>query len=308
MSISVEAINLGKVVQLVANNEGWRRVDTRYRLDKSTYIGGNPEATFNQSPKQLLEPYKEAWLTTQKLRPTDYNRSKVAIRVLAVTDGILSTEGVTTDYYTLWGLPKTEATKPLFAEHEKSVVVNRVSSPNALYIAELPWGACTHNTLLDKNGDVLMMVRSQSQGFNAGRVSVTEEEQTEVEDLSTFATATRSFAEELGLSVEERAIRLLGVAMEKGAAYPAFAFVTQTDVLAKDITQKWRELDSTENTALFSVPIAQVGKWTATDEVGPDIWGQYLLAGGISPDAKLKLHATSAWRIGLAKEYASAAS
>ena len=149
-----------------------------------------------------------------------------------------------------------------------------------------------------------LMVRSQSQGFNAGRVSVTEEEQTDVEDSSFFATSARSFKEELSLRVPQRRIKLLGVAMEKGAAYPAYAFVTETDLKPTKLVEGWRKArDYNENTALFAVPMTKVDGWINTEEISPEVWSQHLLAGGIAHDAKLRLHATSAWRIYLGREY-----
>lgn len=304
MNIDVEPKDLGKVVQLVAKNDGWTREHTLFQIDRTSYIGGNPNADFNKTPESLASSLLQAWLTTRELRPNDFNGSKVAVSRLAVIEGLLVVTGVTTDYFTLWGLPKTDATKELFKDHEREIVINRVIPPTAVYATQLPWGACSHNTLLDRNGDILMMVRSLSQGFNAGRVSVTEEEQTEPTDSSVFATSARSFKEELNLEIPQRRVRLLGVAMEKNAAYAAFAYITQTDILATDLVKKWkRAKDYNENTALFVVPMTQVDKWTNTHDVTSDIWGQHLLAGDIAPDATLRLHATSPWRIDLAKKY-----
>lgn len=303
MNIDVEPKDLGKVVQLVAKDDGWKRNETRYSVDRKIYIGGNPNTLSNQTPDELISPLSQAWHTTREQRPTDFNGLKVAVQRLAVEDGVLSVNGITTDYFTLWGLPR--AAKELFQEHEAGVVVNKASrSGNALYEATLPWGICTHNILLDKNGDVLMMVRSQSQGFQAGRVSVTEEEQTEVGDSSSFATSARSYKEELNLKIPQRRVRLLGVAMEKGAAYPAFAYVAETDLLAHNLAREWKKArDYNENTALFAVPMTQVDRWLQEDRIKSDIWQQSLLAGNIAPDAILNFHATSPWRIDLAKKY-----
>lgn len=148
------------------------------------------------------------------------------------------------------------------------------------------------------------MIRSMSQGFNQGRVSVTEEEQMEPDDDSPFFASSRSFTEELDLLVPERRISLVGVAMEKRAAYPAYAFVGETDILATNIVDSWRQArDYNEHTALFVVPMTQIDKWMNTDDINPEIWQAHFLAGNIAPDAKLRLHNTSAWRLELVRKF-----
>ncbi len=310
--IDVEPRDLGKVVQLVAKTNGWEAAETRFAIKSSILITGNP-GTFNQTPPELIQPLRAAWLTTKEKRPTDFNGPKVAVTRLAVVDGILRTEAELTDYFTLWGLPQAPESRPLFEEHERNIVVNRAIVPgDALYQTEIPWGVCTHNILLDGSGDLIFMIRSLSQGFNQGRVSVTEEEQMEPEDRSPFVASRRSFPEELGQAVGETIrrdrIRLLGVAMEKGSAYPAFAFITETGTLPRDIERSWRGArDYNENTSLFVVPMSQIDRWMATDEVAPEVWHPSFLAGNIAEDAKLRLHNTSAWRLELARQYIKAA-
>lgn len=148
------------------------------------------------------------------------------------------------------------------------------------------------------------MTRSMAQGFNQGRVSVTQEEQMEPDDNTPFFTSHRSFIEELNLLVPEERISLIGVAMEKGAAYPAFAFITKTDILARKLIEYWRKArDYNENTALFVVPMAQIDRWMTQAEIASDTWHTTFLAGNISPDAKLRLHNTSAWRLDLARTF-----
>ncbi len=305
MSIDVEPKDLRKVVQLVANSEGWSRNQTRYNIDLSQYIGGNPQAILNQTPAEFIEAFQRAWFTTQEKRPTDFNGPKVAVTELAVQDGILSTKGVRTDYFTLWGLP--QAAKELFTRHEAEVVINRATRlGDALYKANLPWGLCTHNLLLDKNGDVFGMVRSRSQGFHSGRLSTTEEEQTETFDSSAFATSARSFWEELRLRIPQKRVRLLGVAEEKGGAYPAYAFVTETDLTPKKLVERWRKAkDYNENTALLLIPMTQIDTWVNQDQdkINPQVWGPHLVRGNITPDAIIQLHPTSSWRMSLAREY-----
>lgn len=305
MGIDTEPKDLGKVVQLVANSEGWSRNQTRYNIDSSVYIGGNPQAPLNKTPAEFIEAFKRAWFTTKEKRPTDFNGPKVAVTELAVKNGILSTRGVRTDYFTLWGLP--QAAPELFAKHEAKVVINRATKlGDALYKANLPWGLCTHNLLLDSNGDVYGMVRSRSQGFHSGRLSITEEEQTEPADSSAFATSARSFWEELRLRIPQKRVRLLGVAEEKGVAYPAYAFVTETDLKPRKLVERWRKAqDYNENTALLLIPITQIDQWANQDQdkVNPGIWGQHLIGGNITSDAIIQLHPTSSWRMRLAKEY-----
>lgn len=303
--IDVEPKDLGPVVQLVAKSDGWKKEKIRFNLDRSTLITGNPDSrVVHQTPVELRAPLQAAWLTTKERRPNDFNGLKVAVRRLAVIDGILQTDAFVTDYFTLWGLPQAEESKPLFAEYERQVVINRADSPNALYETNIPWGVCSHNILLDRNGDILFMIRSMSQGFNQGRVSVTEEEQMEPDDLTPFFASYRSFTEELDLLVPEQRISLVGVAMEKGAAYPAYAFIGETEILARDIVDSWRKArDYNENTALFAVPMTQIGRWMAQDEITSEVWHINFLAGKIAPDAKLRLHNTSAWRLELAKRF-----
>lgn len=305
MQIDVEPRDLGPVVQLVVKPDGWKPEETRYNLNP-IYIGGdsNPSVA-NHTPENLIEPLQAAWLTTKEKRPTDFNGLKVGVRRLAVIDGILQTDGIITDYFTAWGLPKADASKALFVEHERQVVINRTDAPNAIYETNIPWAVCSHNILLDRNGRILTMVRSQSQGFNAGRVSTTEEEQMEPTlDFSPFSVSFRSFHEELNLIVPPQRVRLLGVALEKGAAYPAYAFVAETNEAAEGIVTPWRRArDYNEHTALFAVEMTEIDKWLGIEEVTADIWQKSFLAGNIAHDAKLKLHATSPWRINLVKEY-----
>lgn len=305
MSIDGEPRDLGKVIQLVAKSNGWKKEETRFTIDRSVLITGNPDpGIVHQTPSELIQPLRAAWLATKERRPNDFNGPKVAVRRLAVIDGILETDAVRTDYFTLWGLPQADESKPLFVELEREVITNKAVLPNALYETDKPWGLCSHNTLIDSNGDLLFMIRSMSQGFNQGRVSVTEEEQMEPEDPSPYFASSRSFVEELSLEVPEERIFLLGVAFEKGAAYPAYGYLAETDVLAKDLPDKWRRArDYNENTALFVVPMAQVDKWVSSDEITSDIWQRNFLAGKIAPDAKLRLHNTSAWRLDLARKF-----
>lgn len=307
MQIDVEPRDFGSVVQLVAKPGGWKPEEIKYTLNPA-YIGGdrNPKLV-NITPAFLKEPLEAAWLETREKRPNDFNGLKVAVQRLTVIDGILTSHAYVTDYFTVWGLPKAEASKDLFAELEKNIVVNRIDSPNARYETErpIPWAVCSHNVLLDSNGRILMMVRSMSQGFNAGRVSVTEEKQMEPTlDYSPFSASFRSFHEELGVIVLPQRIRLLGVALERGAAYPAYCFVAETTELAQNIVKKWRQArDYSENTALFVVEMTEVDQWLQSGEVRSDVWNRHLLGGNIAPDAVLKLHATSPWRINLAREY-----
>jgi len=303
--IDVEPRDLGPVVQLVAKPDGWKPEETRYNLNP-IYIGGDPNPSIvNHTPRDLSEPLRAAWLTTEEKRPNDFNGLKVAATRIAVIDGVLQTDAVITDYFTAWGLPKADASKDLFAEHERQVVINRVAAPDAVYETDIPWAVCSHNTLIDRNGRILMMVRSQSQGFSAGRISATEEEQMEPTlDFSPFVASFRSFHEELNLIVPPRRVRLLGVALERGAAYPAYSFVAEADEKAEDIIEKWRRArDFNENTALFAVEMTVVDEWLNATEITPDIWQDSLLAGDIAHDAKLKFHPTSPWRIGLVKVY-----
>lgn len=311
MDIDVEPKDLGSVVQLVAKSAGWKPKETRYTLNP-IYIGGDPNPSIeNRTPESLIKPLQAAWLTTREKRPTDFNGLKVAVQRLSVIDGILLTEGVITDYFTAWGLPKADDSKDLFAEHERQVVINRIDAPNVAYETDIPWAVCSHNILLDKNGRILMMVRSQSQGFNAGRVSATEEEQMEPTlDFSPFSASFRSFHEELDLIVSPQRMRLLGVALEKGAAYPAYAFVAEIDISATDPIGKQKLIDSwkrardyNENTALFAVEMTGVDQWLSVDEVTRDIWHSSFLAGNIDDNAILRFHATSPWRINLARKY-----
>lgn len=307
MAIETQSKDFGKIVQLVANTEGWSNKQTRYRINTSVYIGGNPTENLERVPDQLREPLQRAWLTTRDQRPTDFNGPKVAVTRLEVMDGILITEGVRTDYFTLWGLPK--AAPELFERHEAEVIINKaIIEGNALYVPNLPWGICTHNIVLDKNGDTLMMVSSASHGFHAGKGSVTEERQTEPQELSFFVTSSSSFKKELGLTIPQGRVRLLGVAEEKGVAYPAFALVGHADMLVADLVKKWQKAEAyRQNKALIVVPMSQVDRWIGQDVIGPEVWGSHFLAGDINPDANIQLHPTSSWRMQLVQEYSRSA-
>lgn len=151
MSIDVEPRDLGKVVQLVAKSDGWKKGDIKFSLDNTILIVGNPDPNIiHQTPSELIQPLQAAWLTTKERRPRDFNDPKVAVRRLAVIDSFLEVNTVQTDYFTLWGLPQADKSKPLFAEHERNVIINRAKSPEALYETVIPWGICTHNVLLEK--------------------------------------------------------------------------------------------------------------------------------------------------------------
>lgn len=302
MLIDIEPKEIKGVVQLVANPAGWQLHETRYDFNPDLFVTGNPDVK-SQTPDHLIEALRRAWRTTQEQRPTDFNGLKVAVSKLAVRDGILVTEGYLTDYFTLWGIPR--AATEQFQRHLERVIINKAQAPDALYETLLPWGICTHNVLLDENGDVLMLTRSLDQGFNAGRVSITEEEQMDPDrDITPFNAAYTSYWEEMGVLVPPSTLRLLGVAMERGAAYPAYCFVANTREVAKDIIETWRKArDYKENTALFAVPMTEISSWLKSDEVRSDVWHRHLLGGDVAPDAILKLHATSSWRIGLLKSY-----
>jgi len=306
MGIDLESKRLGGVVQLVANTEGWKMQQTEYHLNPNLFITGNPNVS-SQISSELAAPLGRAWQTTKELRPTDSNGLKVGVNRIIVKDGKFITEGYITDYFTLWGIPR--AAQEEFARHSEEVIINRAQSPDALYETSLPWGLCSHNTLLDENGDVLMMIRGRGQGFHAGRISVTEEEQMDPDrDVDPFNASYASYWEELGIFVPPTTIKLLGVAMEIGAAYPAYSFIGNASAVSRDIVEKWRSArDYNENTSLFSVPMSQIDKWLVKDEVTSDVWGEYLLEGDIAPDAVLNFHPTSPWRLGLVREYSKLA-
>lgn len=285
----------------MANSKGWELLQTEYHLAPDQFYTGNPDV-LSTTPPELLQPLQESWKTTKELRPNDFNGLKVAVSRLAVEGGNIKTHGYITDYFTLWGLPKVAP--ELFAEHEMNVIQNRANAPDALYETTLPWGICTHNVLLDKNGDALMMIRSINQGFQAGRVSITEEEQMDPDrDCDPFNAAYTSFWEELGIFISPRTIRLLGVAVEEGAAYPAFCFIANTDLTAGTVAERWKKAsDYNENTSLFAVPMVDIDGW-AKDKIVPEVWSKHYLAGKIEPNAILSPHATTPWRIALAKAY-----
>lgn len=311
MGIDVEPKQIKEVVQLVANPTGWQINQTRYSFNPDLFVTGNPDVK-SQTPDHLRESLQRAWLETKKQRvllaikerrPPDFNGLKVAVNRLAVRDDILVTEGYLTDYFTLWGIPR--AATEQFQKHSEEIIINKAQAPEALYETSLPWGVCTHNILLDENGDILMLTRSLGQGFNAGRVSVTEEEQMDPDrDMTPFNAAYTSYWEEMGVLVPPSTVRLLGVAMEKGVAYPAYCFVANTRRVAKNIVETWRKArDYKENTALFAVPMTEIDPWLRSDEVKSDVWHKHLLSGNVAPDAILKLHVTSPWRIELLKSY-----
>lgn len=102
MSIEIQPKEIGGAIQLVANTDGWEVQHTEYEFNPALFVTGNPDVV-SQTPAQLREPLKLAWMTTKEQRPTDFNGLKVAVSRVSVTDGILRTEGYLTDYFTLWG-------------------------------------------------------------------------------------------------------------------------------------------------------------------------------------------------------------
>lgn len=303
MPISKEPRIFGNVTELVSNPDGWKRDHLKYKIDRSVYIGGNPHVRKNHQPEELITPLQEAWQFTKDHRPTDFNGSKVAVQRLSLTDGILDISGVTTDYFTLRGLP--EAAKKTFQEYQDEIVINKSNKPDdAIFETTRPAGICTHNVAVTSNGEIIMMVRSQRQGFHEGKVSVSEEEQTELTDNSPFATSSRSYKEELNIKVSQKNISMLGVGVEKNTAYMALAYIADSGHTAKKLAEKWYSAqDHDENTAIFAVPTETIDQWLNKEKIGSSIWHSSLLAGKIHPDASLILHDTSPWRINLVKEF-----
>ena len=126
-----------------------------------------------------------------------------------------------------------------------------------------------------------------------------------MEDPTPFTVSIRSFKEELNLTILPRSIRLLGVALEKEAAFAAYCFVAETKEKTSGIVAKWRKAKRfLENTALLAVEMTDIDNWLKADEILPGLWYPSLLAGDIASDAKLNFHPTSPWRINLAREYA----
>lgn len=192
----------------------------------------------------------------------------------------------------------------LFKRHSKEVVINHASPPDASYSTCIPWGLATHNILLDENGDVLLMVIGQGQGFHAGRVSITETEQMDPDtDSDPFNTAYRSYWEELGILVPPSTQRLLGVAVEIREAYPSYCFIANTNLVVAKIVDKWAGAkDYKENAALCAVPMSRIDEWLK-DEITSETWHEFYLAGQIAPDTVLTLHPIVPWRIELIKKY-----
>src|SRR5688572_9456309 len=102
MSIEFKAQDFPGVVQLVANTEGWGEEDIFFSYNPD-YKGGDPK----RKGIAADDPLKKAWLTTQNQRPDDFNGPKVSLEGLAAVQNKLKLETRATDYFTLWGIPKT---------------------------------------------------------------------------------------------------------------------------------------------------------------------------------------------------------
>ena|SRR3989344_6746776 len=89
--IEVAPRRVGKATLLVTNTAGWHLQDTRFNLDTTTIITGNPNIV-SQTPEDLRDSLERAWLLTQEQRPMDINGPKVAVSRITLEKGILSTE------------------------------------------------------------------------------------------------------------------------------------------------------------------------------------------------------------------------
>lgn len=166
------------VIEIIANPHGWNRNEVIFSVDKGINLSGNPENLVNLS-EDLRGPLGNAWKRTEAERAPkgDFNAPKVSLKSLGLEGNSLKANIGETDYFTLWGIPGA-------APELQQKFLMEMSSTQA---TEVPSGISTHNILLCEDG-LVMVVRSRSQGFSAGHVSLSFEEQVEPADETPFNT------------------------------------------------------------------------------------------------------------------------
>ncbi len=290
---------VGGVIEIASNPYGWPSADVRFDIQHENSLSGNPNGLLQELPPEATY-LQQAWFYAQAERGPkgDFNGEKVAIHDVRLgSDGSLVALGGLVDYFTLWGLP---GAAPTF---HKQAISELTTSGNT----EIPIGVSTHNMLIIGSGKerkLVMVVQSRAQGFSAGRISTSFEEQMEPEDGNSFATAAKGYEQELGVSISAEQITLLGVAVEKGAAYTSWAHIAEAVQLTEaDVRRSWEKAkDKKEGVALLFVPLDAINETWISGNIPKAMWRKYDVDQIISAET-LQLHATGAWRLTLLQEH-----
>ena len=292
---------VGGVREILSFPKGLRANEVEYQLYPFDYLTGDPSVN-HRTPDAMTMDLTRAWQRTQEAREPfgDTNGLKVSVKGLGFSPvgrtGLIVVGGLT-DYFTLWGLPQVA---PLLQER----FLNEMARFQG---TKVPNGLSAHTIILTSDNRVVMMVRSQSQGFHTGRVSLSIEEQTDPDkDATPFNTPYRGIWEELGIISSPQDLRLLGVGAERALAYTCFCFVSHVDADEETLRQAWKGAqDHNEASALFLVPLEELDRWTGT-EISPEVWLPYSKDSAIASDAILQPHPTVLWRADLLKKHLAA--
>lgn len=274
--------------------EGLGPEHVRFHLDTETQLSGSPDLVY-LAPPEFRSALTEAYQRTKDIREPkgDFNGPKVSLNRLLVENKQLVVDSSLTDYFTLWGLPGVSP--ELHERYLKELNGNRETM--------VPNGIGTHDIVITSD-DAILMVRSRAQGFHAGRISLSFEEQMDAEtDPDIHSAAQRGIQEELAIEVPANKIKLLGAAAEAGLNYTNFCFVTRVDKTREELIELWKRApDHNEASALFAVQLEDLTSWPM-EGVPEDIWKPYDSEKRIAPGTTLQFHPTVDWRINLLNQY-----
>lgn len=299
---------------LVNNPEGWKQNQvvfdmapySMYAIDhpddpKYAKLINHPSTT----PENLRETLQKAHDATEEKRfmgGPDFDGLKATARRIALIDDRLLVQSRLTCYGVTWGL---------WGNPELRNVHNQGLMEMAEHhTTELPFGICLAPLLLTRDNLVIAVVRAFAQGFHAGRVSLSFEEQMDPErDPDPFVTAYNGYYEEFGLIIPSREMRLLGVEAEKSSAYTLWGIIGRTDRTGAQVINTWEHAkDRKEATALFLIPIDEASLF-GREKITRAEYMPYLKGGEVptTEDRQtLMPHPSNAWRADLLRDYLNA--
>lgn len=255
------------VVDLMTFPEGLRY----YQLETITRLGqisGNPDLVA-QAPGSMREGLRRAYQIIAE-RGSGWNSHKTTVCGLAIDGQKLIVTTGQSDFFTLRGM---DTAAP---ELHQRALFELASARQT----DIPLGASMHFVLVTRDG-VAMAVRSQSQDFEQGRLSITGEEQAEPGN-DFFGDTQRGLKEEFGLHVLLEKMRLLRVGLEKPYAYTYWVFVAYQDIDRQTLAQNWASAaDFSENTSLLVVPLEALTSWPRNG-IQAEWWKPFLVAGALT--------------------------
>lgn len=299
---------------LVNRPEGWSQNKVDFDLAPNSMYAithsDNPKYAKlinhpSTTPENLRETLQKAHDVTAEKRfknGPDFDGLKATMRRVVAIDDRLLVQSRLTCYGVTWGLWGNQELRNI---HEQGLM--EMKEHNA---TELPFGICLAPLLLTKDKLVVAAVRAFTQGFHAGRVSLSFEEQMDPErDPDPFVTAYNGYYEEFGLIIPSRNMKLLGVEAEKSSAYTLWGIIGHTDRTGAQVIDTWQHAkDRAEATALFLIPQAEASLF-GQEKITRAEYMPYLKGGEVptTEDRQtLMPHPSNAWRADLLRDYLSA--